>query len=253
MGVDADRSRNRHRLRRDCGAAAASRAHPAAQAPGRDRPQPVFLLIVVVLALPSTAHARAWRWPVRGEVVRGFELKRDRFAPGQHRGIEIQAREGAPVRSACAGRVRFAGTVPRHGRTVSVTCGPFVATYLHLASMAVRRGQVLAPRERLGATGRASLHFGIRRVGDRFAYIDPLSLLPPDPLGPAPTPLAPPARRPRAAPPDAPSMPNRIPIVAWAGIGLLAATVPTLAVIRVRRRARDVARPAGLAISERPG
>jgi hypothetical protein len=217
----------------------------------------VLLLIAVVLALPSTAHARTWRWPVRGPVVERFALTPDRFAKGQHRGIEIQARGGAPVRSACAGRVRFAGRVPRHGRTVSVTCGPFVATYLHLSSMAVRRGQALVPGERLGATGRASLHFGIRRAADRFAYIDPLTLLPATAPGPSPPPIPLDARRPR--PPLIPraeaAEPPRTPTPIWAGLALLALSVPGLAVIGARRRqARDAAkRHRGVAIPHSRG
>jgi hypothetical protein len=200
----------------------------------------VLLLIAVVLALPSTAYARTWRWPVEGQVVQHFVLdKRDPFAKGQHRGIKIQAREGTRVRAACAGDVRFAGTVPRHGRTVSVTCGPFVATYLHLSSMAVRRGQRLAPGQHVGSTT-ARLHFGIRRRADRFGYVDPLSLLPSDPLGPAPPPLAAGPRR-RVPPPAPPSMPARIPAPIWAGLALLALAVPTLTIARGRARARQAA------------
>ena len=201
----------------------------------------MLLLIAVVLALPSTAHARTWSWPVRGEVVRHFALDgRDPFAKGQHRGIKIQAREGTRVRAACAGRVRFAGTVPRHGRTVSVTCGPFVATYLHLSSMAVRQGQQLASGQRLGTSG-PRLHFGIRRQADRFGYVDPLSLLPTEPLGPAPPPLAAGPRR-RARPSAPPSMPARIPAAIWVGLALLALAVPTLTIAHGRARAH---RPAG--------
>ena len=200
----------------------------------------MLLLIAVVLALSSSAHARTWRWPVRGEVVRHFALdRRDPFAKGQHRGIEIAAARGARVRAACAGAVRFAGTVPRHGRTVSVTCGPFVATYLHLSSMAVRRGQQLASGQRLGTSG-PRLQFGVRRRVDRFAYVDPLSLLPYDPLGPAPPPLAAGPRR-RARPSAPPSMPARIPAAIWAGLALLALAVPTLTIARGRARARGAA------------
>jgi hypothetical protein len=207
----------------------------------------VLLLIAVALALPSTAHARTWRWPVRGEVVLQFALDaRDPFAKGQHRGIEIQAHRGTRVRAACAGRVRFAGTVPRHGRTVSVTCGPFVATYLHLSSTAVRRGDRLAVGQRLGTSG-ARLHLGIRRRSDRFGYVDPLSLLPADPLGPAPPPLAA-GPRGRARPSAPPSMPPRIPAAVWAGLALLGFAVPTLTIARGRGRARQAAERAGVAI-----
>jgi Peptidase family M23 len=200
----------------------------------------VLLLIAVVLALPSTASARTWRWPAEGQVVQHFAYEqRDPFAKGQHRGIEIAAARGTRVRAACAGDVRFAGTVPRHGRTVSVTCGPFVATYLHLSSMAVRRGQRLAPGQHLG-NATARLHFGIRRRADRFAYVDPLSLLPADPLGPAPPPLAAGPRR-RVRPTAPPSMPARIPAAIWAGLALLALAVPTLTIARGRARARQAA------------
>jgi murein DD-endopeptidase MepM/ murein hydrolase activator NlpD len=209
----------------------------------------MLLLIAAVLALPSTAHARAWHWPVRGPVVQRFELKRDRFAQGQHRGIDIQTRQGTRVRAACAGQVRFAGTVPRHGRTVSVTCGPFVATYLDLSSMAVRRGQRLTAGQHLGATG-ARLHFGVRRAADRFGYIDPLTLLPATVPGPSPQPQPVPvdARRPR--PPLVPRAetpePPRTPTPIWAGLALLALSVPGLAVIGGRRRrARDTERRRG--------
>jgi hypothetical protein len=202
----------------------------------------VLLLIAVVLALPSTAHARTWRWPVRGEVVRHFALdQREPFAKGQHRGIEIQAHRGTRVRAACAGRVHFAGTVPRHGRTVSVTCGPLIATYLHLSSTAVRRGQRLAQGQRLGTSG-PRLHFGVRYAADRFGYVDPLSLLSSDPLGPSPPPLAA-YRRPRAHPTAPPSMPGRIPAAIWVGLALLTLAVPTLTIVRGRVQARRTAGP----------
>ena len=174
--------------------------------------------------------------------------ERDPFAKGQHRGIEIEAPQGARVRSACAGRVHFAGTVPRHGRTVSVTCGPFVATYLHLSSMAVRRGQRLKSGQHLGTTGN-HLHFGVRHAADRFGYIDPLTLLPATSPGPAPPPTPLDARRPR--PPlipraEAARPPPRTPTPIWAGLALLALSVPGLAVIGARRRrARDAARRRG--------
>ncbi len=173
--------------------------------------------------------------------------RREPFAKGQHRGIEIQAPQGASVRAACAGDVRFAGTVPRHGRTVSVTCGALVATYLHLSSMAVRRGQRLAQGQRLGASGER-LHFGVRQAADRFGYVDPLTLLPATSPGPAPPPIPLDARRPR--PPLIPraeaAEPPRTPTPIWAGLALLALSVPGLAVIGARRRrARDVARRRG--------
>jgi hypothetical protein len=212
----------------------------------------VLLLIAAVLALTSTADARTWRWPVDGEVVQSFELKRDPFAKGQHRGIELAAAEGTTVRSACAGRVRFAGTVPWRGRTVSVNCGPFVATYLHLSSIAARRGQPLASGQPLGTSG-PRLHFGVRKAADRFGYIDPLTLLPA--TGPGPSPPSLPIVRHREArlPPTihAPSMPARTPQAVWAGLALLGLAVPTLAIVVGARRRRPAARAGAAPVAPR--
>ncbi|MDQ3767906.1 MAG: M23 family metallopeptidase, partial [Actinomycetota bacterium] len=109
---------------------------------------------VLLLLLAPTGAAGAWRWPVEGKVVREFVLSADPFSPGQHRGINVAAPVGTPVGAACGGRVRFAGPVAANGRTVSVTCGRYVATYLHLESITVRRGQPVLPGSRLGTVGR---------------------------------------------------------------------------------------------------
>ncbi|HEV2787629.1 MAG TPA: M23 family metallopeptidase, partial [Solirubrobacteraceae bacterium] len=118
-----------------------------------------FLLLLPVAAAsalaPAVAAARGWQLPVEGEVLRLFAVGPDRYAAGQHRGVDLAAPAGAPVRAACAGRVTFAGRVPRGGRTVSVRCGRLVATYQHLASVAVRRGEAVAAGARIGAAGRA--------------------------------------------------------------------------------------------------
>src|SRR5437867_3517152 len=91
------------------------------------------------------ARAEAWRWPVRGAVVGRFHYAAaDPFDAGQRRGIELDARPGAPVRAACAGRVTFAGGTPRGGGAVSVACGGLVATYLHLGVIEVVGGQRVA-------------------------------------------------------------------------------------------------------------
>ena len=169
---------------------------------------------VLLLLLAPAGAAGAWRWPVEGEVVRGFAVGTDPFAAGQHRGINVAAPVGTPVHAACGGRVRFAGPVADNGGTVSVL--RYVATYLHLESIAVRRNQPVPPGTRLGTVGRTGrpgrgpvhLHLGARELStDR--YVDPRDLLgpatspPPVVAGPRtaprlrPTPLGP---APRAAP-----------------------------------------------------
>ncbi len=131
-------------------------------------------------ASAPAASATGWLRPVDGHLVRAFAVGPDRFAAGQHRGIDLAAASGATVRAACGGRVGFAGTVPGGGRTVSVRCGALVATYQHLGWVAVGRGRVVAPGARIGTVGAATvpphLHLGAREAATG-RYVDPLGLL----------------------------------------------------------------------------
>lgn len=119
-------------------------------------------------------------WPVRGPVVRAFEAPETPYGAG-HRGIDIVAFLGTPVRAAGPGRVAFAGRVAG-GLYVSVDHPDGVrTTYSWLAAASVRAGDTVASGQAIGATGAghpgrvpAHLHFGAR-VGE--VYIDPLLLL----------------------------------------------------------------------------
>ncbi|MGI8730839.1 MAG: M23 family metallopeptidase, partial [Solirubrobacteraceae bacterium] len=116
---------------------AAGRVSPATAAAGRASPRSVAAVrvlsatvaAVLLAALAPSAHARGWIRPVDGPLLRAFSVGPDRFAAGQHRGVDLGAPAGERVAAACGGRVSFAGRVPRGGRTVSVRCGPLIATY----------------------------------------------------------------------------------------------------------------------------
>jgi hypothetical protein len=161
--------------------------------------------VLVPLAVPSAALAERWLRPVPGDVARSFSYARAApFAPGAHRGVDLAARPGTPVRSACAGTVVHAGPVAGHGRVVSVRCGARRLSYLPLARLAVHAGATIRAGAPIGtvATGHGGLHFGVRREEDRFGYEDPLALLarPARPPAPAPAPVAVRRRPPRVAP-----------------------------------------------------
>jgi hypothetical protein len=204
-------------------------------------------VLTLALALVFAGDARAaWRWPLHGPVDRAFSLTPDRFAAGQHRGVDLRARPGTAVRAACSGRVRFAGRVARFGGVVSVRCDRLVATYLELGAVATARGRHVAAGERLGAVGRdAHLHLGARdaRTG---RYVDPLTLLrEPEPpsLGPAPAPsrerpVPPPLPSPRSRPEPATARPA-VPPLAWAGLALVAAGLPLGGVVVAVQRSRQ--------------
>lgn len=162
----------------------------------RDRLRPA-LVLAATLALAAAPGARAggdWAWPVRGKVITPYRNGDDPYAGGQHRGIDIAADVGTPVGAASAGSVTFAGDVANSGLTITVRTsdGRFDTSYLHLSSLAVRRGARVGRGDRLGAvgtTGRRSaiaphLHFSVRDAGSRHAYHDPLEFLPPPPSSP---------------------------------------------------------------------
>jgi peptidase M23-like protein len=190
--------------------------------------RPVRLAVALGLVLlaraasppPATASGVAWARPVPGDVARAFAYDAAQpFTRGQHRGVDLAAAPGAPVRAACAGRVVTA----RAGQVVTLRCGPWRVTHLPIAGVRVRAGARVAAGARIGTLGRSrehrGLHVGVRRAGDPFGYVDPLTFLPRSRPRLAP-PLAAPTGRPRhrlAPPPRAPAtgrVPRRLPVPA---------------------------------------
>ncbi|MFF8846987.1 murein hydrolase activator EnvC family protein [Streptomyces sp. NPDC015127] len=127
-------------------------------------------------------------WPVgapRPLVVRGWAPPASPYGPG-HRGVDLAAPPGTPVRAAAAGRVTFAGRVAGRGvLVISLTDTgdpPLRTTYEPVRPLVdkgaeVTAGQVVATVD-TGPSHCAAgcLHWGLLR-GTR--YLNPLSLLPP--------------------------------------------------------------------------
>ena len=117
---------------------------------------------------PPPLSGHGFLWPVNGKVIGGFGP----IGQGQRRdGIDIAAREGAPVLAAEDGIVAYAGDGIRTlGRLILIRHDEgYITTYAHNAALlvdagtAVERGQVIA---RVGSTGdvaRPLLHFELRR------------------------------------------------------------------------------------------
>lgn len=136
-------------------------------------------------ASPVPAIGRTWPVGTRPPVVRGWEPPATPYARG-HRGVDLGAPPGAPVRAVAAGRVSFAGRVAGRG-VVSVeltaTGLPPLRTTYEPVRASVREGDQVMPDQVVGTvepTGshceRTCVHWGLRRGG---TYLDPLSLLPP--------------------------------------------------------------------------
>lgn len=139
----------------------------------------VFLLVVLAgwLAPPASAAA-VGVYPVDGPVVRGFDPPRRPWLAG-HRGVDLRASPGTPVRAAAAGRVGFVGEVAGKP-VVTVWHGPLRTTYEPVVAT-VRPGQLVAAGHVIGelAAGHpcpppGCLHWGLRR-GE--LYLDPLWLV----------------------------------------------------------------------------
>lgn len=126
-------------------------------------------------------------WPVGGRprVLRGWEPPATVYGRG-HRGVDLAAAAGTPVRAVAAGRVSFAGRVAGKG-AVSVelpgTGEPPLRTTYEPVRASVAQGDVVAAGAVVGTvepTGShctaPCLHWGLLR-GD--TYLDPLALLPP--------------------------------------------------------------------------
>lgn len=142
----------------------------------------VIAVLLAMIASSSTAP-RAWADggaspPVGGEVLAAFDPPAQRWLAG-HRGVDLAARIGEPVRSATAGVVTVAGKVAGTPVVVVQMADGRRTTHLPVAA-AVSVGQAVATGQILGTVtagthcSRPCLHWGLKRGED---YQDPMSLL----------------------------------------------------------------------------
>nr|WP_307131205.1 M23 family metallopeptidase [Streptomyces aurantiacus] len=143
----------------------------------------VSLPVPAVPPVPTVGRV----WPVgsRPSVVRGWEPPATAYGRG-HRGVDLTAAPGTPVRTVAPGRVSFAGRVAGRG-VVSVeltgTGDPPLRTTYEPVRATVEKGAVVTAGETVGVLEpvgshcpASCLHWGLRRAD---TYLDPLSLLPP--------------------------------------------------------------------------
>jgi len=160
-------------------------------------------LTTVFLASVATSSGAApiagWAWPVVGPVILGFDPPSTPFGAG-HRGIDIAAPVGTPVRAPAPGVVAFAGAVAGHLFVTVDHGGGLASTYSWVSAILVRKGDAVARGSALALTGtghpgveRPHLHFGVRLDGtyrDPLGFLAPLSLVGLIRLAPIPAPTA---------------------------------------------------------------
>jgi murein DD-endopeptidase MepM/ murein hydrolase activator NlpD len=128
-------------------------------------------------------------------ITSGFSGRR--FHPVLHRyrahqGVDYRAPTGAPVVAVAAGTVVFAGVNGGSGRMVHLRhANGFETQYLHLSSIAVRRGARIDQGQligRVGSTGLATgphLHYALKRNGVNVNPVTVHRAMPPgDPIPP---------------------------------------------------------------------
>lgn len=122
-------------------------------------------------------------WPVDGRLRGYFGQRADPFSGEHafHRGVDILAPVGTPVRATADGVVRLAEYMSGYGRVVVIDHGNGLQTYYaHLSRFAVVAGQEIRRGElvgNVGTSGRVTaphLHYEVRRYGNA---INPYSFL----------------------------------------------------------------------------
>jgi len=133
------------------------------------------LLLAWVLMVSIAAPGRAFGSvrPVPGPVLRPFDPPDRDWLPG-HRGVDLAAGVGSPVRAAADGRVSVAQVIAGRG-VVTIVHGDLRTTYEPVRA-SVRVGQTVSAGEVIGVveTGHCAsgcLHFGLKRGEE---YLDPL-------------------------------------------------------------------------------
>ena len=144
-----------------------------------------------VQATPGTTDGRNLCWPVDGKVTEAFAMDRLVYSKtlnqwATHNGIDIQAKEGDPVRAAMAGTVVESGRDALFGYYVSIQHESGVKTYY--ASLqdtaVVEVGDSVTMGQQIGKVGATAsselkegshLHFEVYQNGSR---IDPSAKLP---------------------------------------------------------------------------
>ena len=117
--------------------------------------------------------------PVDGVTTSRFGLRKDPFTGmfRLHKGVDIAARPGTPVRATADGTITRTGVDINYGRFVDIDHhNGLVTRYGHLSTILAKRDDIVKRGNtigRVGKTGRANgyhLHYEVRRHGNR---VDP--------------------------------------------------------------------------------
>lgn len=128
------------------------------------------------ILIPGGVHNRKYRngvisyeesIPLRGRISSSYGMRAGRM----HRGLDIAAPMGSPVRSVRKGFVVAAKWIRGFGKTVKVKTGNNVYLYAHLDEINVKKGNIVQRGQKLGRVGQTGnatgphLHFEVIQNG----------------------------------------------------------------------------------------
>ena len=131
----------------------------------------------------DTEAPTAWSAPVEGRLSSAFGERADPFTQMArfHRGIDIAAPAGAPIRAAQSGTVVFSGHLSGYGNTIILEhAGGYRTLYGHTSRNLVKEGNLISAEQvigEVGSSGRSTgthLHFELQKGGER---VDPREFL----------------------------------------------------------------------------
>ncbi len=111
------------------------------------------------------------QWPVEGALRSPFGI-RSQGGTDLHRGVDLGADVGTPVRPMLPGRVRFAGAMSGYGNVIWIDHGEdLISVYAHLSRIGVEALQEVSKETVIGHTGQSGnvtgphLHLEVWRWG----------------------------------------------------------------------------------------
>lgn len=118
--------------------------------------------------------------PVKGNVTSRYGA-RESIRDHSHKGIDIAAKTGTPIKAAADGKIKYADTMSGYGNLIIIDHGNGITTYYgHCSKLYKKEGQTVKAGDviaAVGTTGRttgAHLHFEIRKNG---VYVNPAKYL----------------------------------------------------------------------------
>ena len=136
---------------------------------------------VLALCVLAVQACQTPQWPVEGPIRSPYGVRMGGVFGDLHRGVDIGAALGTPVRPVLSGRVRFAGTMSGYGQVIWVDHDDdALSVYAHLSEIAVEAGQEINKGTVIGRTGQSGnasgphLHLEVWRWGRE---VDPVQVL----------------------------------------------------------------------------